>query len=129
MKKLKKYFITLAIGLAIVLLVTSFNGAFDSDNPKDTAKYLCDGFFIATVIIGGLGLLVFVSSEGAFDMIVYGLQSFFHLFKTSGQKKYSSYYEYKESKAKEKIESGFMLYVGLFLLLITIILYIVYSNL
>lgn len=129
MKKLRKYIITLFVGLLIVLLVALFNGAFDSNSKKDTVKYLCDAFFISSVIIGGIGLLVFASSEGAFDMIVYGLQSFFSLFKTPGKRKYASYYEYKESKAKEKIESGFMLYVGLFLFLVMIILYIIYNKL
>lgn len=128
MKKLTKYLVTFAVGLLIALLVAIYRGAFEAEEAKQVVRYLCDAFFVATICVGGLGALVFVSSEGAFDMLAYGLRSFFSLFKGTGKRKYDSYYDYKQSKAKNKMESGFMLYVGLFFLLVTIVLYIVFYN-
>ena len=127
MKKFYKYIITFGIGLLIALLVIIYRDTFSQTDKKEIIRYICDGFFVSAICVGGLGLLVFVSNEGAFDMIAYGLSSFFSLFKTK-ERKYNSYFDYKESKAKNKIESGFILYVGLLLLLITIILYFVYSK-
>ena len=129
MKEFKKYLITFVIGLIIAFTVIVFRDTFSLTDKKEILRYVCDGFFVSTIIIGGLGLLVFVSNEGAFDMISFGLISFFSMFKAKNERKYASYFDYKESKAKEKIKSGFILYVGLILLLITLVLYYAYSKL
>lgn len=127
-KEIKNYLITLIIGLLIAFLVMSLKGAFSEDDSKEVIKHICDGFFISSVCVGGLGLLVFCSNEGAFDMIVYGLKSFLRFFLPKKDKKYDSFYDYRVEKAKNKIRMGFILYVGLFLMLLAIIFYIIYNN-
>ena len=128
MKELKKYLITFVIGLLIAFLVIIFKDTFSLTDKKEILRNLIDGFFVSSVIIGGLGLLVFVSNEGAFDMISFGLLSFFSMFKPKSERKYESYFDYKQSKAKEKIQSGFILYVGLILFAITLILLFIKNN-
>ena len=129
MKEFKKYLLTFVIGLIIAFTVIAFKDTFNLTDKKEILRNICDGFFVSATIIGGLGLLVFVSNEGAFDMISFGLISFFSMFKAKKERKYASYFDYKESKAKEKIKSGFILYVGLILLLITLVLCYAYNKL
>ena len=127
-KEIRNYLITLGVGLCIAFLAISLRGIFSEDDPKEVMKYLCDGFFISSICVGGLGLLVFCSNEGAFDMIVYGLKSFLGFFMSKREKKYDSFYDYRVEKAKNKIRMGFILYVGIFLLLIAVIFYLIYNN-
>ena len=42
-------------------------------------RQLCDGCFVAAVLLLGAGVLRYVTNQGAFDVLGYGLQSVFHL--------------------------------------------------
>ena len=79
--------------------------------------------------MSGLGLLVFVSSEGVFDGVIYVMLSFINLFVPKQSRKYTSFYDYKESKKKSKNSRvGFILVSGLILIVIAVIMYLLYRK-
>lgn len=126
MNKYVKYIITLAIGIVLAMFLALSRKFYNQETIQQVYLILSDSFFTVGVVIAGLGALVFVSNEGAFDMLSYGMISFLGMFKTKKEKKYASYYDYKQEKAKNKLSCGFLLLSGLIILAISILMYILY---
>ncbi len=128
MKQLKKYLITLVIGFFIVGLIIWSKDIFAQTSPQVIFHILSDAFFVAGVVITSAGLLVFSSNEGTFDMLIYGMDSFFDFFRKKSTKKYPTFYDYRESKAGKKIRFGFIVISGLFFLAIAGVMYFMYRK-
>ncbi len=128
MKKLWKYVITLAIGFFIVGMIIWSKDIFTQTSPQVIFHILTDAFFVAGVVITGAGLLVFSSNEGTFDMLIYGMDSFFDFFRKKSTKKYPTFYDYRLSKADKKIRFGFLVFSGLFFLALAGIMYLMYRK-
>lgn len=128
MKSLKKYLITLLIGFLAVLGIVWSKDVFSQAALVDVFHILCDGFFAVGVVITAAGLLIFSSNEGTFDAIVYGLRSFFDMFRKQKTLKYDTFYDYRESRAEKKLKFGFLLICGLILLAISLIMYLFYRR-
>lgn len=108
-----RYVITAAV-LAVftVLLAWSF-GAFTETHKKELLLKLCDSFFIPGFLAVGYGLLVVVSNGGAFDMLSYGVQTLFRMFKKDPvDRKYGGYYEYREARKEKKRTFWYFIIVG-----------------
>lgn len=128
MKSLKKYLITLLIGFLAVFGIVWSKDVFSQAALVDVFHILCDGFFAVGVVITAAGLLIFSSNEGTFDAIVYGLRSFFDMFRKQKTLKYDTFYDYRESRAEKKLKFGFLLICGLILLAISLIMYLFYRR-
>ena len=126
MKTLKKYLITLIIGFLTVFLIASSKDVFDQTSVVKILHILCDSFFVVGVVITSIGLLIFSSNEGTFDILVYGVSSFVDIFRKKSQKKYETFYDYRESRAEKKLGFGFLLISGLIILAISLIIYLFY---
>ena len=62
-------------------------------------RFLSDGFFVSTVIFLGLGLLLWISTTGFFDIFSYGFKSLLVLFTPLKKaSEHPHYYEYKCEK-------------------------------
>ena len=120
MKTLRKYLITLAVGLAAVAGIVWAKDIFAQTEPTKIFHILCDAFFaVGTVMCCG-GLLILSSNEGSFDMIVYGVSSFIDLFRSTSRKKYATFFDYRESRADKKLRFGFLLICGLLFVAISL---------
>lgn len=128
MKALRKYLITLLIGFLAVALIAWSKDIFNQTAPVRVFHILTDAFFAVGVVMTSAGLLVFSSNEGTFDMIAYGLRSFVDIFRKTSQKKYDTFFDYRESRADKKIPFGFLLICGLFFLAISFIMYFLYRQ-
>ena len=110
LKTLLQYSITAAIGICVAVVIMAVKGLFGGAElaAKDVYQILCDAFFVPGVIIGGVGLIVFASHGGVFDMLGYAVRLFFDLFRRDVTKrKYRDFYEYKEAK-KDKQRSSIL---------------------
>lgn len=119
-----KYLVTAGIGLLISLAVLGTRGAYTADiGSLEMAGYLSDAFFVPGILILGFGCLVFVSAEGSFDGLLYGLKLFadkFRFGRFAREHKLESFGDYKARKAeKGKPSFGFMIIVGLVFLAIS----------
>ncbi len=99
----KRYGIACAAGLAFGALLTALRGFSPNLSLQLNAQYACDGYFIASAILLGVGGLLWASTMGIFDMLSYGVKCFFAMFTTHGRpKEYHSYYDYKVAKDTER---------------------------
>lgn len=128
MKFLKKSLITLLIGFAVAGLIAWTKGVFVQTAPMQIFHILSDSFFVSGVVIAGVGLLVFSSNEGTFDMLAYGMRSFFDLFRRNSAKRYESFYDYRSSRAANKFGFGFLLLSGVIILAIAVVMYLLYRS-
>ena len=122
MKKIRKYLITLIVGLAAVLGIAWAKDLFSQTDPGTICHILCDVFFAVGTVITCVGLLIFSANEGSFDMLSYGMSSFIDLFRTKSKKKYATFFDYKESRADKKHSFGFLLICGLLFVAVSLVL-------
>ena len=128
MKTLKRILITLVIGLVFVFMVAASKEVFKETEAKVIFHILSDSFFAVGVVITGFGLLVVASNGGAFDMLSYGVSTFFSFFRRSKARKYADFYEYRVDKKKNKHNFGFLLIAGSIIIVIAIIMYVFYNK-
>ena len=116
---------------AVVLLVLSAFSLelFSAEGGKEILKDLSDCFFIAGILLSGVGAISWAGTEGAFDMLAFGCKSFFGLFSASYSKKLpKSYYDYKQERMELKRPwLKHTLWVGLIVLAVGLLLLIPYS--
>ena len=108
-----KYLITAVVLAVLTVLIAWREGAFVETNQKELLSKLSDAFFAPGILTVFFGLLVVCSNGGAFDMLSYGFQTLFRMFKKDPlDRKYGSYYEYSKAKRKKKRSFWFLLIVG-----------------
>lgn len=128
MKKWLQYIIISVVSLLIVLCVLFMQDAFQHSG-KELLKNLCDAFFTAGVVTLGLGLLIWASDKGTFDMIAFGVIKFVDLFKKDLTKvKYRTFYDYRQAQQGKKHTCIAYLIVGSALMAISILFLELYSN-
>jgi hypothetical protein len=128
MKTLKKYLITLGVGLLIAFAIANSRDVFAQTELSKIFHILTDSFFVPAVLIMGFGGLVFVSNEGAFDGLTYAVTSFVDIFRKEKKNQYHTYYDYKQSKGNRDHSFGFLLICGLVFMAITGIMYWLYTK-
>ncbi|HEY8390058.1 MAG TPA: DUF3899 domain-containing protein [Clostridia bacterium] len=128
--KILKYVITFSIGGCFSFLAFFRQNLFEKSNLLDIFEILSNGFLLAGIIIFGLGSLIFVSNEGAFDIFVFGFKNFFSLFNREKRETRQTYFEYRQERSNKKTSFLFLLFVGGFYLLLSalfVILFFIYS--
>ena len=129
MKKLNKYLITIGIGLLVAFGIAYSKDIFAQTELAKVFFILTDSLFVPAVMITGIGGLIFVSNEGAFDGITYAVTSFIDIFRKNKKNKYHTYYDYKESKANRDTNFAFLLISGaLFFAASGVMLWLYYRN-
>ena len=112
----RSYAITAGIGLVLFLLVFGLQGGFPETDPGTKWRLICDGLFIPGALFLGIGLLAFVSQNGVFDMLRFGLMKVFSVMFTRRMKddQPKTFYDYKLLKDQREPGSvGHLLWVGL----------------
>lgn len=100
---------------------------FTVTQTHEILKAVCDGFFVAGILVTAFGLLVIASNGGTFDMLKYGVYTLFALFlRNPAKRKYRTFYDYRLAVQDKKRGFGYMLIVGGAFLVIAGILLIVY---
>ena len=126
----KDIIVSAVCGLMFVLFVF-----YGSDEQNFTVVHrLCNGFFVAGMMLGGAGVILHCASKGAFDLFGYsareGLNLIMPIFGSNpltAEGKRESYYEYCTRKREEPRKPiGHLLIVGGGYLLISGILLIVH---
>lgn len=126
MRLIYKYLITMAAGLAAVLMIILWKDIFAQTEAVRVYHILCDAFFAVGTVITCVGLLVFTTNEGVFHGVIYAFGSFINMFKKDMNVKNESYYDFKEARSSKKISFGFMLVVGLVFLAVSMIMLLLY---
>ncbi|MDD4124774.1 MAG: DUF3899 domain-containing protein [Eubacteriales bacterium] len=124
---LTKYTITVGIGSAISYLVYNLYGAA-AGNISDKYRILCDAFTIPGILMLMSGLLVWVSTMGAFDTLAYAFSwAFNRLIPGLTLKSNVKFYDYIERKKNNRIKGySFLFICGLAFLLISVVFLILF---
>ncbi len=124
MKTFVKYLITFGVGAVLSFIVMNSKDLFSQTDLATIYHILSDSFLVSGVLLGGLGLLVFVSNEGVFDILIFGTKQFFGFFRKAKTQKFADFYEYKEARAQKKLKFGSILVCGAFYVLLSVIMLI-----
>lgn len=105
---------SLVLGAAVAAAVCALNVSRD----YGWARSVCDGAFVAAVLLLGMGGLKLARNKGTFDVAGYGLKYVIELalpILRHGEKE--DLYQYRERKAQErKSSTGMLLAGGVFLI-------------
>lgn len=133
----KKTLLSIAVQLItaviIAVSVAGYQGFALEQELYLNCRYLSDGFFVSAVIFVGLGVLLWISTTGFFDIFSYAFKSLLVLF--SPLKKASEhphYYEYKcekDAKREGKPITHTVLVAGLIVLALCLISLALYYHL
>lgn len=127
---LLRYLISAAVGLALSCVIMLTQNIFGQTRGSEVFRIMSDSFFAVGVLLAGVGLLLFVSNNGMFDMLAYGITTFFVARKKNVKdRKYKDYYEYKQAKSEKKRSCAYLLLVGLAFIGIAALCLIGYYNL
>lgn len=127
MKKVLKYLIPFLLCAIATILILVWRGAFVRSG-KGLIIDLCDAFSVPGAVMLGVGLLVFVTNGGAFDMLAFGVIKLFDLFKRDLTKvKYRTFYDYREAQKEKNRTFVNLLIVGGGFLLVGIVFLLVYN--
>ncbi len=127
-KKALRYIITLLIGFVTAGVVAYSQGLFSQTETVKILHILSDSFCVPGVLITGLGALIFVSNEGGFDALSYGMTSFFDIFRKEKKNKYRTFYDYKQARAEKNLRCGYILICGLIFLATSLLLLWLYHQ-
>lgn len=127
LKKAVPYAVSAVVGMVVFTIIVCTKKIWNYDDGKQVLRILSDAFFVPGVILAGVGLLIFASNGGAFDMLSYAFIRFFDLFRRDVRnKKYKDFYEYREAKKDKKRGMAFMLIVGVIFIALAGIMLIAY---
>lgn len=129
MSNIKKYLITIGVGLIMTFAFVLIRGLQNQTEIEKIMHILCDSFFITGVLLTGSGLLVVVSNLGAFEIIVYGMTSFIDYFRKRPERKYETFYDYHISREKNKASFAFLLIIGIAFIGMSLIFLGIYEGL
>ncbi len=124
---LKQYSVTVAIGLAVVIVFAYGMGLFNFESPAECIRILSDAFAVPGIMMVAAAVLIWISSKGGYDAITFGFSYVKKMF-TPKAKLNESYYDYKMSREPKRLKTKFsVLWVGLVFIGIAFILTVIYG--
>ena len=129
-KALKQYITSFFLATSLIMMICLLKEITNKTEIIEILHILIDATFAVSVCFVGFGLLCFATNEGTFDMISYGVGQFLSFFKKDRSEiKYKNFVEYKESRMEKKITFGYIIFIGLFYLIVSLVLLVIYNNL
>ena len=129
MKTVYRYLITTGVGMLIVLLIVLMKNGFTETDVEIAMQIWCDAFFVSGVFLTCGGLIVVASNGGVFDMLGYAVSLLWYTFKSSKvERKYKTFYDYREAREDRKRSVSYVLIVGLAMLAISVVFLILYDT-
>ena len=106
--------VTLLVGLAMGTGVFAARGGFAASEWPDIAAALCDACFVPAALFISLGLLLFVSNDGLFDIMSFGVQKVLRLVQSAEKQAAfpKTFYDYRVLRQGKKAGFGFLLLAG-----------------
>lgn len=128
MKKILKYLIPFLLCVIVAVSILAGKGSFVKSGARLMSD-LCDAFFVPGIIMTCLGLLIFCTNGGAFDMLAFGMLKFFDLFKRDLTKvKYRTFYDYRQAQKEKKRSFWSFIIVGLVFVAVSAVFFILYKQ-
>lgn len=120
----KSFLKNMIAGLIITVLVCLLDGSRE----YPLTQCLCDGFFVAAVMLAGIGGIKFVINKGVFDVAAYGLKSMLHIHfpgTAVGEEK-EDFLTYQQNKQTSRKPANGLLWAGLIYFVMSIVMLLLY---
>ena len=128
MKKWSQYLIIAGINILMVLGVMLIQEGF-TQTGQELLKVLCSAFFVPGVCTLGLGVLIWSTNGGTFDMLAFGVIKLFDLFKKDLTKvKYKTFYDYRKAQQEKQRSFSAYIIVGAVFIAVSILFNVLYNN-
>lgn len=118
-KKYMKYIIQMLAGLVLSALVMLWQGVFSRSDPADIVRGISDSFTVTAFLFVGVGILVWISTTGFFDIFGFAFKKgLHHILPVFIRDDPGGFYEYKQEKEERRAvrTQRSTLIVGLFFL-------------
>lgn len=128
-ERTKGILVTLVVGAGIAAAVMALNWSRD----VGFLQKLCDGLFVAAVMLLGSGGLKFFRNQGVFDMMSFGIaQTYYTMFPSAKmnlpeERQKEDLYEYQQRKRKERKSPAELLIAGAVFLALSLIAFGLYK--
>lgn len=127
-KLFAKYLFSTIAGATLTFFVLSNRGFFEATDSALKMLYLADAFTIPGVLILMLGVMVWISTKGLFDILTYSLGRFTRTLIPFTKTTDERFGDYKERKSENRIKSySFMFIVGGVFLFAAIVFTVIHS--
>lgn len=114
-----KWLISSIAGLVVATFIMATNGVFSGELVKvEIMKFISDGFFVSGVLLLGVGLLIFCSRNGTFDMLSYAVKVAIRTIFTTENRE--SFYDYKQRMGEKVTPCAFLIVPGAVFLLLSV---------
>ena len=120
---MKKFWVAFIVCSICTFLIAWSRDVFVQTAPKYVFQILSDSFLVVGMLATCFALLIFVSNEGTFDLIVYGVRSFWSFFKKDMTRKYDTFFDYRMTRQEKKLPFLFLLICGVIFLLMSVVMY------
>lgn len=122
-REYKEYAITVAVALAVGVLIALSRGIFQEDELDMIITIISDAFFIPGVLLICVGLIVYASNEGLFLSISYGFKTIGRTITAKKDEKLmeEKYHEYYARQIEKKTKCKHFLLVGLVFVVISLV--------
>ncbi len=117
-----------AIGAAVSFGIAALRGLFKAEAAIDTWRILCDGCFVAGVLLVGIYSLSWVGGQGLMNGLAFSVKTVLSLKWSVFGNFRESYEEYKERKKGKQRLPKEMLFAGLFFIALSIVFLILYIS-
>lgn len=108
-KRTQEILVNLAVGAIIVIAVLWLN----LSRGYELTRCICDGFFVAAVLLMGIGGIKSIRNKGMFDVAGYGLKSTVEMvIPMLRRPEKEDIHEYRKRKAEERKDSVGLLLAG-----------------
>ena len=124
--------IPLGVGFALGVVTFAVQGGFKRGNEEALWHAVCDALTVPGILLTGMGLLSFVSEQGAFDGLSFGVRKAFGQILSEKRRNAmpKTYYDYVTAKReKQRTKPRTTLIVGLGFLVLAGIALAVYMSL
>ncbi len=127
-EKRKGILIHICLGAVIATAVVALNWS----KGYPVLHLLCDGCFVAAVLLLGSGGLKFARNQGTFDIMTYSVKAAFHLhfpftkMNSPLDEREEGFADYKERKRAKRKTSAELLWAGLVYLIASMVFFVSY---
>lgn len=126
-KLLPRYLIALVIGAIFVFACISLREYSSEMALAERYKILADAFTIPGVVFILIGALVWVSTDGFFDMFSFAIGKAVKTLIPFSKRSDETFYDYKVRKSEDRITGySFLFFTGLAFLIVSIVLLVLY---
>ena len=126
---MKRYLPATLLGLILCLGLALSQGLFKGQSPRESFRILSDGFFLAGVVVGGFGLMAWISGMGQFTGLRYAMHLAWGMLRPGIHRaKTLNYQEFREQHPEKGVEARYLLIPGAVFMLLAALFLLLYHR-